>query len=394
MVLGSRDKETKIDNSSVIQEFPGAKGKGSQLMKSVLENDKQIIEDGKLIKDSLNMNIGMFTANMLFEQMVKSYAMARKILGETIIRRLTNYDADYVQKNIKIPEFQRDIQKNIKDNIEELKEKGLLDNEGSISPEGFELASFVLYKEELDHLVKKGILGEKFHKKEYVYGEHHETINYKKGHRYKDIALKESIKLAVKRGHDTLIKEDLKIFTKKSKGQACIIYCLDASGSMKGAKIDNCKKAGIALSYKAIQEKDKVGLIVFGSDIKEEVFPTQDFMLLLKTIARIKASKETNLSKSIERAITLFPNNDVTKHMIIISDALPTIGEKPEQETLNKVMLAKNSGITISVVGINLDEKGEKLAKKIVEMGQGTLYITKNIQDIDTIILEDYYSVR
>ena len=40
---------------------------------------------------------------------------------------------------------------------------------------------------------------------------------------------------------------------------------------MKGPKIGACKRAGIALAYKAIEEKDKVGLIVFGILIGVEV---------------------------------------------------------------------------------------------------------------------------
>lgn len=392
MVVGST--ATKLKKTSELKPLnKNSLSFGKELMNSILENDKKTIEDGKLIKDSINLSIGLFTPNMLFEQLVKNYTMAEKILGETIISKLTDYDASYVKKNIKIPEFQREIKKNISSNIDELRDKNLINDDGTISKQGIELASLILYKEELNSLTEKGILGEKVHKKDFLYGDKQDTINYKKGQRYRDIAIKESVKLALKRNHKKLTKDDLKVYTRKNKGQACIIYCLDASGSMKGKKIDNCKKAGIALAYKAITEKDKVGLIVFGSDIKEEVAPTHDFMLLLKTITRIRASKETNLSKTIEKAITLFPKKELTKHLIIISDALPTIGEKPEKETIEKVALAKNHGITISVVGIDLNEKGEKLAKRIVEIGQGNLYITRDIKKLDKIILEDYYSV-
>ena len=37
-----------------------------------------------------------------------------------------------------------------------------------------------------------------------------------------------------------------------------IIYGLDASGSMKGNKLKAAKKAGIALAFKAIEEKNTV----------------------------------------------------------------------------------------------------------------------------------------
>ena len=162
---------------------------------------------------------------------------------------------------------------------------------------------------------------------------------------------------------------------------------------MKGAKIDACKRAGIALAYKAIDERDKVGLIVFGSEIKTAIEPTLDFSYLLKSITRAKASKETDLVASLKKSIELSPNENITKHLILITDALPTIGKEPEKETLQEVSIARNNSITISLIGINLNEKGKKLAEKIVELGEGKLYTVKNIENIDKVVLEDYYSV-
>jgi len=79
--------------------------------------------------------------------------------------------------------------------------------------------------------------------------------------------------------------------------------------------------------------------------------------------------------------------------LILITDALPTIGEEPENETLKEASIARNNGITISLIGINLNEKGRKLAEKIVEIGRGRLYVVRDTEKIDKIVLEDYYSL-
>ncbi|MEK6869711.1 MAG: VWA domain-containing protein, partial [Nanoarchaeota archaeon] len=236
-------------------------------------------------------------------------------------------------------------------------------------------------------------LGEKIHKRASIYGAKEDTRIYKKSDRYKDIAIKKSAKLAIRRGHKKLEEKDLKVYERQSRGQSYIIYALDASGSMKGAKIDACKRAGIALAYKAIDEKDKVGLIVFGSEIKTIVEPTSDFPYLLKNIAAAKASMETDIVATLRKAIELFPSDNITKHLILITDALPTVGEEPEKDTLKEVSIARNKGITISLIGINLNEKGKKLAEKIVELGQGKLYVVKDVENVDSVVLEDYYGV-
>ena len=389
-------QKTKVKKTTDIEEVEGNLKKQSEedkLMNSVLENDKETIEDGKLIKDAINQGISAFTPDLLFEQMVKNYSITKKLLGPSLLKRLTTYDPRYIERNLNIPEFHKELKEKIKENVEALKDNNLIERDGSITEKGISLASLILYTEELDNIIPKGILGEKIHKKEFIYGDKGDTKAYKKGDRYRDIAIKRSTKLAIRRQHKKLQKDDLKTFERQSKGQIAIIYALDASSSMKGKKIDTCKKAGIALAYKAIDEKDKVGLIVFGSEIKECIEPTDDFKRLLMEITRIRASKETNIAITIKKAVELFPNKDITKHLLLLTDAMPNVGDKPEEETLEAVSLARSNGITISLIGINLEDKGKKLAEKMARLGEGKLYVIKDLEQLDKIVLEDYYGV-
>ncbi|HLC50305.1 MAG TPA: VWA domain-containing protein [Candidatus Nanoarchaeia archaeon] len=364
-----------------------------KFMHSVMENDKKTIDNGKLINDAICQGMSTFTPDLMFEQIVKNYNLAKQIYGESLIRLVSGYEPDYVKKNVGIPEFQKELKEKIQQKIDELKNDDFLQKDNSISEKGIELASLVLYFEELDKIVPKGYIGEKQSKKLFAYGEKENSKPYKKGDRYRDIAIKKSVKLAIRRGHSELSEKDLEVFERQSKGQTYIVYALDASGSMKGKKIDACKKAGIALAYKAINDRDKVGLIVFGQEVKEAIAPTLDFTLLLKEITRIKASTETDIVSTLKKAIELFPSDNITKHLILLTDALPTKGNEPFKATLEEASMARSKGITISVIGINLDQKGRELAEKIAEIGEGKLYAVRNTDDVDKVVLEDYYSI-
>ncbi len=394
MITGSEELEVK--------QFSGAEELSGKLafqhledkfMHSVMENDKKVIDNGKLISDAISQGMSSFSPDLMFEQLVKNYTIAKHIYGESIIRLVSGYEPDYIKKNVGIPEFQKELKEKIQQKIEELKNDGFLSKDNSLSEKGIELASLVLYFEELDKIEPRGVIGEKISKKTFIYGEKENSRSYKKGDRYRDIALKKSVKLAIRRGHDYFGDKDLQVYEKQGKGQTYIVYALDASGSMKGKKIDACKKAGIALAYKAISEKDKVGLIVFGSEVKEFVEPTSDFTALLKEITKIRASKETDFVSTLQKAIEMFPSEKMTKHLILLTDALPTKGDEPEKSTLEEASNASSKGITISLIGIDLDEKGKKLAEKIVEIGEGRLYAVRNLENVDKIVLEDYYSI-
>lgn len=396
MVIFDSEQNIHVKEFEDIEELSGKlefNNVEDKLMHSVIEGDKDTLDKGKLIKESFNQGIGSFTPDLMFEQLVKNYQLTKNLFGETLLRQITGYDPNYLERNVKIPEFQKVLKEAIKHRLDKLKEEGLLDSGYSVTEKGLELASLVSYVEELDHIVPKGTMGEKIHKKVFHYGEKGDTKLFKKGDRYRDIAIRSSVKTAVRRLHTEMHPHDLQVFERRSKGQVYIIYALDASGSMKGNKVDVAKKAGIALAHKAVQERDKVGLVVFGSEVKDSVEPTLDFTRLLKTITGVRASRETDMVASIKKAIELFPRADATKHLILLTDALPTVGKNPEKETLDAVSSAVSNKITISLIGINLDKEGKELAEKIVELGKGRLYVVKHLDEIDKIVLQDYYAV-
>ncbi|MEK6963191.1 MAG: VWA domain-containing protein [Nanoarchaeota archaeon] len=383
-----------FQKTSEIEELSGklaSQDDEDKLMHTVLEGDKEALDEGKIITESINQSLGSFTPEIMFKNMVKDFKQAKNLYGETLIRLLAGYDPKYVQKNISIPEFQRQIQTNIEKKVKDLKDKDLLDKDGVVTEKALTVSSLVMYLEELRHIIPRGF-GEKKEKKRDVYGDREGVTSYHKS-RYRDIAIRPSIKAAIRRHHKELEKEDLRIFERRKKGKISIIYALDASGSMKGQKINVSKKAGIALAFKAIEEKNKVGLIVFGDDVKVAIEPTLDFKSLLHELIQVRASNQTNLSETIRRAIELFPRTNETKHLILLTDAIPTTGEDPIKETLEAASLARDSKITISLIGIRLDEPGLKLAREITEVGNGRLIGVRNLDALDRLILEDYDAI-
>ncbi|MBU0758443.1 MAG: VWA domain-containing protein [Nanoarchaeota archaeon] len=386
-------EDTKLKRKSQ-PEFEKTKEKpseGDKLMNSVLMNDKKIIEEGLIINDAVNHGFN-FTPDLMFENLVKDYRSAKKLYGKTLIRKLTGYDDDFIRKNIKLPEFRRELKDVLEKRITDMKKDKIVGKEGEITESGYELGSLVLYTDELDSLIAKGI-GEKILKKNSSYGDAFDVKQYKKGDLYRNIDMRKTIQVALRRGHNGLAEEDLRVSLKKSKGKINIVYAIDSSGSMRGKKIEMAKKAGVALIYKALENKDNVGLVLFRTDVVEKVPPIDDFSFLLSKIVRARALRETNLTKAIIDATDLFMKTNTTKHLVLITDAMPTVGKTPVKEALSAAVEAANSGITISLIGINLTDKGKELAQKIVEVGKGRLYTVKDVENIDVLVLEDYESV-
>ena len=391
----SSTTKTELKNTSTAKELTGklaSQFSEQKLMHSVLQNDKNIVDAGKIIQEALNRGIGSFTPDLMFEHMVKNYSVATQLFGETLIKLLIGYDSSYLQRNIRIPEFARELKQKLEEKINELREKGLLDDEGFVSDKGIDLAAIVLYVEELESLQSKGLINSG--KTQSQYGEKDALRAFKQGDSFKTIALRESIKTAAKRGHKKLEKEDLKSSTKKSKGSLSVVYALDSSASMKGKKLEICKKAGIALAYRAIAQNDKVGIVSFSSRIKDCIAPTKDFGELLRSITKITASEQTDFHSAVNKTVEILPTDKSTKHLLILTDALPTTGTNPEKATIEAISQACDTGITIAVIGIQLDTKGTELAKEIARIGKGRFFVVKNLDELDRIVLEDYYALQ
>lgn len=392
------DQDIKLQDDALEQAEQGDGNAGSQdeegFMKSVMEVDDKEIEDGKLVFDMLNQGMSSFQPDLAMDQMKQNYQNVDKIFGESLISEATGYGKSTIERNIKLPEFQREMRSRLHAKSLQMQQDGLISRTGEILAKGIALATLSLYMNELDHLEASGQLGEHDHTEISHYGQRTQSEPYKKGARYRDVAVQDSIKKAIRRGHTKLTVSDLQISKRESRGEICIMYGIDASGSMRGKKIEMAKRAGVALAYKATQNKDKVGLMVFSDYVNCQVEPTSDMFPILAALTEIKASKQTDIAGTIEEAIKLFPDRKCTKHLILLTDAESTVGENPQEEAYKQAAIAVEAGVSVTIVGIGVDDKTAAFSRRLAEIGDGKCYIVDQVSELDAILLYDYDTIK
>ena len=391
------DPQVKIpDELEKAEELSGKLGSSDEnsLMKTVLENDSEEVPDGKFVNEMVNQNMSSFQPDLMMQQFIQNYKNAEKIHGESLIREATGMNSSTIERNIKLPEFQRDLQSKLSAKARELEDKGILSRKGEILEKGRVLAKLQLFISELDSLSVKGFGGERFHKKEDKFGMKTDVKKFTKGDSFKDIAWKRVLKNVARRQHSEIVKEDLTTHTRQAKGEICLMYALDASGSMRGKKIAMAKRAGIALAYKATLNKDSVGTIVFSDKIQKVVRPTKEFLPLLDSLSEITASKQTDIAHAIEESIQLFPAKKITKHLLFITDGQVTVGDEPQKRCLEAAAKAKALDITISLIGIELDPKSIPFVHELVEITGGKVHIIDNVSQLDVLVLRDYEKIK
>lgn len=371
-------------------------------LKSLTEKTDNI-EKGKFINDALNNNVSSFIPDLLAKNITKNYHTAKEIYGPKIMRYITGYSSEFLDRNMKIPEFQKELFKKIQDNIEKLKRDDILDKNYNFTEKAKELTiatQLFIEFEKLDKLMQSDLFGKYIHKyRTNIHGgEKLDVRNFRKSDSYKDIAMKSSVKLALRRGHKELDVNDLRTFDKSEKANLAIVFAIDSSSSMKGDKIDAAKKSALSLAYKTISDHNKLGLIDFSDKINKASI-MHSFHDAANFIYDITTNAQTDLSKVITHSISMFPQDSNVKHLVLLSDIEPTKSAyhdiEPEDATLNAIAVAKANNISISIILIDQDGKQDvnKFVAKIIEVSDGKLYKVRNIEDLDALVIDDYYSV-
>jgi len=362
-----------------------------KLPKDVLFDDQKS-DDAKLIYEAANHNISLFVPNLMFLNLVNNFRSTRNLYGDTFIKLLTGFDPHYIEKNLKIPEFKKVLKKQVSEKIRELKKKGFVDGNFNITDFAYEISIFEIAIKELEK-IKSNSFSFKQGSVKSKDGLTDDVIKFTANAPLRNIAIRNTVRKAVSRNHKQILIDDLSVYERVNENKVETILCIDASSSMKGEKIANSKKAALILSYASLKNHDLVGLVIFQDKVINKLKPTRNLKELVPIISKIQTKRMTNIALAIHKAIPLF-NKNVTKNLIVITDAMPTSGNEPLEQTLHAASLAREKKIHLTIAGVGLTTETIEIAKKLIEISKGTLYVVKNPENLDTILIEEYYSLK
>ncbi len=357
--------------------------------KSILTTPIEEDKKGTIVKEMITKGLDKMFPDIMFSHIVNNYKEAEKLYGETLLTEVLEEDWSRAKKNVKIPEYQQHVKKKIEKFFKYAKKEKIIDKHGKVDKELCKKLFASVYCEQELMLNSKNTFEEHKSKIKSEYGEKADTRNYRKGDNFRNVSLRKTVKKTIRRHHSSIKDKDIVVFDRKSKKIVEIIYAVDASGSMKGDKLEKAKKAGSVLSFKAIEEKNKTGLIVFSNKTNLELYPDLNWNYFVETLGQAVAKGQTDIANMIKKSIEMFGTSK-NKHLIIISDGMPTHGQNPIKNAITAAEIAHENNITISFIGINLEEKGMEFGKKITEIGRGNFYLTSG-DDIEELVLEDYY---
>ncbi len=164
-----------------------------------------------------------------------------------------------------------------------------------------------------------------------------------------------------------------------------MMLCIDRSGSMSGPKMELAKAAAIATAQ-ALARDDLIGVVAFDSEARLAVRLQRagNSYRIESDIAKLSPSGGTHIYPAIDLAYQqLVTAHAKVKHVIVMTD-----GQAPRAGIDALVRQMRNSGITVSSVGVGSDVD-RNLLEAIADRGGGRSYFTDRPETLPRIFVRE-----
>ena len=178
-----------------------------------------------------------------------------------------------------------------------------------------------------------------------------------------------------------------------------MVIVLDRSGSMKGSKIEDARRAVLEL-LSGLTADDRFALITYSDDVHIAVglsnVTTANRVRITSAVNTIRAGGGTNLGAGLLAGMdTLGSQNQHTNSakVILISDGLANKGLTDVKALSNIAAGAVEKEFAVSTVGVGT-EFNENLMTAIADRGTGRYYYLENPAAFAEVFKKEFYNTR
>jgi Ca-activated chloride channel family protein len=193
--------------------------------------------------------------------------------------------------------------------------------------------------------------------------------------------------ISTDKGYFTLLISPKRSLGQKQRIPQDMVLVLDTSGSMRGAKMEQARKA-LKYCMNQLKPEDRFGLFGFATTVnpyEEKLLPASSEQVTRanKWIDELEATGGTAINAALEAALQLRPKDDGRPFTIVFfTDGQPTIGET-DPDRIFKNIVAKNTSHTrIFTFGVG-DDVNAALLDRLAENTRALSAYVRPEEDIE-----------
>lgn len=174
-----------------------------------------------------------------------------------------------------------------------------------------------------------------------------------------------------------------------------LVFLIDVSGSMDQPNRLPLLQSAFKLLITNLREEDMISIVTYGGGVRVVLYPTSgaEKKKIIEVIDALDANGDTPGSGAIKTAYNLAKTNfrrEKNNRVILATDGDFNIGAHNDQELEELIVAQKQTGITLTCLGVGMgnfkDSKLETLAKK----GNGNYAYLDNIMEAEKVLVTEF----
>lgn len=173
-----------------------------------------------------------------------------------------------------------------------------------------------------------------------------------------------------------------------------LVFVIDVSGSMNLENRLGLVKRALHLLVNALDERDQVSIVVYGSTARQVLEPTSAVHahIIRAAIDSLHSEGSTNAQAGLEMGYSLAASHLVEggiNRVILCSDGVANTGLTDANSIWERIRSRAAKGITLSTVGFGMGNYNDVLMERLAQVGEGNYAYVDRIEEAHRIFVRN-----
>ena len=178
----------------------------------------------------------------------------------------------------------------------------------------------------------------------------------------------------------------------ENRPSALLTFVVDVSGSMDEENRLGLVKNALGLLLDQLRPDDRVALVVYGSQGRVLLEPTNDREAIRTAIRHLQPEGSTNAEEGLRLAYDLTARHlrpGAIHRLILCSDGVANVGRTGAQSILGQIQQHAQQGIELTTVGFGMGNYNDVLMEQLANLGNGRYAYVDSLEEAHRIFVED-----
>jgi Ca-activated chloride channel homolog len=178
----------------------------------------------------------------------------------------------------------------------------------------------------------------------------------------------------------------------ENRKPAVLTFVVDISGSMDEGNRLGLVKQSLGLLLDQLRKDDRVGLVVYGSQARVVLEPTNDRELLRKAVDQLVPEGATNAEAGIRLGYDVAGRSfrpGAINRILLCSDGVANVGATGPEGILERIQREAKRGIELTTLGFGMGNYNDVLMEQLANRGNGRYAYLDDLDESRRVLVEE-----